>query len=57
MISQCSFYDSNFYYGYSVKSKRGVAIKSLYLESSTSMWDLQQDLGVLAQQALPLELR
>jgi len=40
-----------------VQSKRGVAIKSLYLESSLAMWDLQQDFGVLAQQALPLELR
>lgn len=40
-----------------VKMKRGAAIKTLYIESKRSLWDLQQDLGVLALQALPNELR
>jgi len=40
-----------------VQSKRGVTIRSLYLESTECLWDLQQDFGVLSQQALPTELR
>ena len=41
----------------SVKSKRGAEINTLYLDSPASQWELQQDLGVLAHQAFPLELR
>ncbi len=40
-----------------VKSKRGAEISTLFLDSPSSQWDLQQDLGVLAHQAFPLELR
>jgi len=40
-----------------VQTKRGAEIQTLYLDSKRSQWELQQDLGVLAQQALPLELR
>jgi len=40
-----------------VQSKRGAAITTLHLDSNLSQSELQQDLGVLAQQALPLEFR
>ena len=40
-----------------VQSKRGAAITTLHIDSELSQHELQQDLGVLAQQALPLELR
>jgi hypothetical protein len=40
-----------------VKSKRGAEISTLFLDSPSSQWELQQDLGVLAHQAFPLELR
>jgi len=40
-----------------VQSKRGAAITTLHLDSKLSQDELQQDLGVLAQQALPLEFR
>ena len=38
-------------------SKRGAEITTLYLDSPHGQYDLQQDLGVLSQQALPVELR
>ena len=41
----------------SVQSKRGAAITTLHLASDLSQEELQQDMGVLAQQALPLEFR
>lgn len=40
-----------------VLSKRGAEITTLYLDSKLSQHELQQDMGVLAQQALPLEFR
>ena len=40
-----------------MQSKRGAAITTLHIDSELSQHELQQDLGVLAQQALPLELR
>ena len=40
-----------------MQSKRGAAITTLHLDSQLSQDELQQDLGVLAQQALPLEFR
>jgi len=40
-----------------VLSKRGAEITTLYLDSKMSQEELQQDMGVLAQQALPVEFR
>ena len=40
-----------------MQSKRGTVITSLHLDSKLSQEELQQDLGVIAQQALPLEFR
>ena len=40
-----------------MQSKRGTAITSLHLDSKLSQEELQQDLGLLAQQALPLQFR
>ena len=40
-----------------MQSKRGAAITTLHLASDLSQEELQQDMGVLAQQALPLEFR
>eukprot|EP00092_Neocalanus_flemingeri_P056552 GFUD01067064.1.p1 GENE.GFUD01067064.1~~GFUD01067064.1.p1 ORF type:complete len:501 (+),score=170.32 GFUD01067064.1:80-1504(+) len=40
-----------------VLSKRGAEISTLYLDSKLSQEELQQDFGVLAQQAFPVELR
>ena len=40
-----------------VSSKRGTVITTLHIASHLSQSELQQDLGVLAQQALPLEFR
>ena len=43
---------------FSVQSKRGTrAITRLHIDSSHSQDEVQQDLGVLAQQALPIEFR
>ena len=43
---------------FSVQSKRGTrAITRLHIDSSLSQDEVQQDLGVLAQQALPIEFR
>ena len=54
ILSDCPFYETYFVL---VKSKRGAEISTLYLDSPASQWELQQDLGVLAHQAFPLELR
>jgi len=40
-----------------VQSKRGVKVTTLHIDSKHCHHELQQDLGVLAQQALPLEFR
>ena len=48
------FYD---FHPFLVQSKRGAAITTLHIDSNLSQNELQQDLGVLAQQALPLEFR
>jgi len=40
-----------------VQSKRGAAITTLHVASPKTQHELQQDLGVLAQQALPMEFR
>ena len=40
-----------------MQSKRGAQVSTLHLDSRQGQEELQQDLGVLAQQALPLELR
>ena len=40
-----------------MSTKRGIAITTLHVNSNLSQSELQQDLGVLAHQALPLEFR